>query len=427
MSVQSMKCAGRLALAAFLATTGVAAAAEGPITVWIDQPRQPMVEAYLKAFPDKAKLIKPVIVDREQFPAKVLLFNNTNQGWPDVVFAEPRLVGRVSDAGHQFPLDLKPYVPADVLSGYAGMAGCTYGDKIYCLRHDLAQFVVYYNKPLFEKLGYQVPTTFEELQDLSDKVAKEHPGYLLGTFGDGWTFISFFDASGCPSHELVNDNTLKIDMGDPRCVRAAKLVDHLVANGTLWNTDYFDPTFVTKQNEGKVLMVPMASWAWGVFGGKPDSTYYKTAEHQLGVAPPLRWAADAKAQNVAMGGAAWTISRHTKNPKLAAHLITWLTTAPALWSTTPNYPAYRPIMPLWQKQVSSDPLFASDPFPVMRGAADVMSPLDKWPRFDLIGPLTQVVKEAQKNKQTMESVLPKVADQLAPLAEVQGYVVQVKK
>jgi ABC-type glycerol-3-phosphate transport system substrate-binding protein len=427
MSLRTMKHAGWLAVTALLAASRIAAAAESPITVWIDQPRQPMIDAYLKAFPDKAKLIKPVIVDREQFPAKVLLFNNTNQGWPDVVFAEPRFVGRVSDAAHQFPLDLRPYVPAEVINGFAGMAGCTYGDKVNCLRHDLAQFVVYYNKPLFEKFGYKVPATFEELQDLSDKVAKDHPGYLLGTFGDGWTFIYFFDASGCPSHELVNDNTLKIDMTDPRCLRAAKLVDHMTANGTLWNTDFFDPTFVTKQNEGKVMMVSMASWAWGVFGGKPDSTYYKTAEHQLGVAPPLRWASDGKAQTVAQGGAAWMVSRHTKNPKLATQLITWITTSPELWSTTPNYPAYRPIMPLWQKQVSSDPLFANDPFPVMKAAADLMTPLDKWPRFDLIGPFTQLVKDAQKNKQTIESVLPKVAEQLAPLAEVQGYLVQVKK
>ena len=176
-----------------------------PITVWIDADRQPAFDAYVKAHPDKASLLKAVTVDRETLPAKVLLFNNTNQGWPDVVFAEPRLVGRVADDAHHFPLDLKPWVSADVLGGYAGMDGCTFGDKVYCLRNDLAMFVLYYNKPLMDKFGYTVPTTWEEYQDLSDKVAKDHPGYYLGTWGDGWTFISYFDASGCPSHELVND------------------------------------------------------------------------------------------------------------------------------------------------------------------------------------------------------------------------------
>ena len=282
---------------------------KAPLTVWIDQDRQPYIDAYKKANPDKASLIQESIVDREQFPAKVLLFNNTDQGWPDVVFAEPRLVGRVADAAHNFPLDLKPWVKADVLNNFDGMAGCTFGDKTYCLRNDLAQFVTYYNKPLMDKFGYTVPTTFEELQDLSDKVAKEHPGYLLGTLGDGWTLLSFLDASGCPSHELVNDNTLKIDMTDPKCVRAAKLMDHMIANKTLWNTDYFDATFVQQMNDNKVLMNPMASWAWGVFNG----TYYKTPEHQLGVAAPLKWKDDAAAHDTGDG---WrSVDRFAPHPE----------------------------------------------------------------------------------------------------------------
>ncbi len=390
-----------------------------PITVWIDQDRQPYIDAYKAANPDTADLIQETIVDREQFPSKVLLFNNTNQGWPDVVFAEPRLVGRVSDAAHNFPLDLRPWVDADVLNNYDGMAGCTYGEDIYCVRNDLAQFVLYYNQPLMDEFGYTVPTTFEELQALSDKVAEEHPGYLLGTFGDGWTFISYFDASGCPSHELVDDNTIKIDMSDDRCVRAAQLVDHMIANGTLWNTDYFDATFVQQMNDNMVLMVPMAAWAWGVFNG----TYYLEADHQLGVAPPLKWADDAEPQTPAQGGSAWVVSRHTLNPQLATDLIVWLTTNEDLWATIPNFPAYKPIQPLFQQQVSDNPIFANDPFPAMQEAAGWLSPLDKWPRFDLIAPLTEVVKGAYQDGATIESVLPQVADKLTPLAQTEGYVV----
>jgi multiple sugar transport system substrate-binding protein len=393
-----------------------------PITVWIDQPRQPAIDAYLKAFPDKAKLIKAVIVDREQFPSKVLLFNNTNQGWPDVVFAEPRLVGRVADVAHNFPLDLTGLVSADTLKGFAGMDGCTFGSKIYCLRHDLAQFVLYYNKPLMDQFGYSVPQTFEDLQALSDKVAKDHPGYLLGTFGDGWTFLAFFDASGCPSHSLVNDNTLKIDMTDPRCIRAAKLVDHMLANGTLWNTDYFNASFDSQITANKLLMVSMASWAWGSFGGTKDG-WYTTADHQLGVAAPLHWAADDPStwQDPTMGGSAWTVSQHTKNPKLAVDLITWITTSPDFWTGSANFPAYKSLAPLWQKAVSSNALFANDPFPVMAAAANIIGASDKWPRFDLISPLTQVVTGALTNKVTIESVLSKVSDQFTPQAQAQGY------
>jgi ABC-type glycerol-3-phosphate transport system substrate-binding protein len=390
-----------------------------PITVWIDQDRQPMVDAYLKANPDKASLIKAVVVDREQFPAKVLLFNNTNQGWPDVVFAEPRLVARVADAAHNFPLDLTGWVPADTINNFSGIDNCTFDGKVFCLRNDLAMFVTYYNKTLMDKFGYTVPTTYEEMQALSDKVAAEHPGYLLGTFGDGWTFLSYFEGSGCPTHQLVDANTLKIDVTDPTCVRAANLVDHMLANKTLYTADFFNTDFDAMVAD-KLLMMEGPAWMWGVFGGGTGG-WYTTSDHQLGVAAPLKWQADAKPQVAAMGGAAWTVSRHTKNPKLAVDFITFVTTNTDLWTGTTNFPAYKPLMPLWQTAVSSKPLFANDPFPVFQAAADDISKLDNWPRFDLISPLTQVVQDAFQQKKTILQNLDEVTTLFTPLAQAQGY------
>ena len=400
-----------------------------PITVWIDAQRQPMVDAYIKAFPDKGKLIKEVIVDRETFPQKVLLFNNTNQGWPDMVFAEPRLVGRVADAVHNFPLDLTGLVPADTLKGYDGMANCTFGDKIYCLRNDIAPFVVFYNKPLMDKFGYTVPQTFEDLQALSDKVAKDHPGYLLGAFGDGWTFVAYFDASGCPSHELVNDSTLKIDMTDPRCVRAAKLVDHMIGNGTIF-TDaqgFFDPALAKQFTDNKVLLMSLPVWEWTSYIPK-GSWDNNGGDHQIALSAPLKWAADATAQTPALGGSAWTVSRHSQNPKLAVDLVTWITTSSDLWGAVPNvtaggFPAYAPLQSVWGKQTTANPVWASDPLPVLSAAAKIISPLDKWPRFDLISPFGQVVADAQQNKATIESTMHEVYDKLQPFAEAGGYVV----
>ena len=57
----------------------------------------------------------------------------------------------------------------------------------------------------------------------------------------------------------------------------------------------------------------------------------------------------------------------------------------------------------------------------MQTSASQLGPLDKWPRFDLISPLTGVVKDAYQNKATIESVLSQVADKLTPLAQAEGY------
>jgi ABC-type glycerol-3-phosphate transport system substrate-binding protein len=216
-------------------------------------------------------------------------------------------------------------------------------------------------------------------------------------------------------------------MTDPRCVRAAKLVDHMLANGTMFNTDYFSSEFANVVSSDHLLAMPGPAWMFGVFGGNESSSWYKTSDHQLGVADPLKWKDDAEAQTPAMGGAAWTVSSHTKNPKLAADFAQWVTTNPDFWKGTTNFPAYKPIQSLWQEAVSSNPLFANDPFPVYQKAATEITALDKWPRFDLISPLSEAVRTGLQEKKTVESILPNVADKLAPLAEAQGYQVEVTK
>jgi len=404
-----------------------------PITVWIDQPRQPVVDGFKKKYPQYASLINSTIVDRETFPAKVLLANNTGSGWPDVAFAEPRLVGRVADAQHNYPLDLTGLVPADMLKQYAGADNCVFDGKVYCLRNDLAQMVTYYNAPLFTQFGYKVPTTFEEMQALSDQVAKDHPGYYLGTLGDGWTWLSYFEASGCPYAASKSTTTLAINITDPTCTRAAQLIDHMVANKTLWNTDYFTASWVQIANNNKLLMLIAPIWAaLGTFKGTyfcpctgaTTKTTPTITDKFLGVAAPLKWAADATAQTGAMGGAAWTISQHTKNQGLALLFAEYATQDPDLWNGSSNFPSFTPLQPIFNAVVKDDPIFASDPTAVFALAATQISPVgDAWPRFDLVAPLTTVVKDMYTKKQTMVATLPEVTSALTPLAKAQGYTV----
>jgi ABC-type glycerol-3-phosphate transport system substrate-binding protein len=216
-------------------------------------------------------------------------------------------------------------------------------------------------------------------------------------------------------------------MADQRCIRAAKLVDHMLANGTMFNTDYFSAEFAKVVSDDKLLAMPGPAWMFGVFGGNKDSSWYKTSDHQLGVAAPLKWKDDAEAQTPAMGGAAWTVSSHTKNPKLAVDFIQWVTTDPGFWKGTTNFPAYKPIQNQFQDSMKTNALFANDPFPIYQQAATNIGPLDKWPRFDLIAPLSEAVKTGLQEDRSVESILPDVADKLAPLAETQGYQVEVTK
>jgi len=407
------------------ATTGNS---QTPITVWIDTTRQAAVDAYKKANPDKAALIKEVIVDRAEFPAKVLLFNNTNSGWPDVVFAEPSIVGQVSDAAHNFPLDLKDLVPDDIIKGFGNsLTPCIFDGKIFCLRNDVAQNVLYYNKPLMDQFGYKVPTTWEEYQDLSDQVAKDHPGYIMGAFGDQWNWATYFWGSGCPMNQVISDTEVRINPDDPKCERAANLVDHMIANGTLAKLDPFDPNFVKIANDNKLLMIIDASWFGEyVFGGKPDSSYYKTAEGQLGVAAPLKWKDDPQPMTATHGGAAWTVSRHTANPDLAVDFAKFVTTADEYQATAPTFPGYLPVADKWAATLQKNALYANDPYPVFKDAVPFISELDKQPRYDWGGTTVKYLKDANQNGTTQLAALQPLAKELIQVAQAQGYTVQTK-
>ena len=396
------------------------------IVVWLDSTRMAGARIYQKLYPDKASQINFQEVDRSLFPAELLSFNQQGEGWPDVVFAEPELVAQTIDPQHDFPLDLKPLLSAEVLGNFEPHANdaCTFAGRLLCLRHDTAPMVLYFNKLLMDQFGYPVPATWQEYKALGEQVSHEHPGYIIGAFGDAWGFKAYFDASGCPSSWVLNEKKVFINFGDSRCVRAAKLVDALLANGTFAPYGYFDSRFNQIAQDNKLLMLVAPSWmALASFGGKPDSQYYTTADHQLGIAAPLRWDGDTRVMTSAMGGAAWVVSKHTQNLPLALDFITWMVSAPEFWSITPDYPVYMPVQPAWGKVVNANPLFANDPLPVMQAASQAISPLYTLPGYDVMGVLNDFVGRALRQQKTLESLLPDLQAAMTAQAQAAGYVV----
>jgi multiple sugar transport system substrate-binding protein len=385
---------------------------------------------YQRLFPDKASQIDFRKVDRSQFPAEILRFNQQGFGWPDVVFAEPELVAQTIDSQHNFPLDLSAVVPAEILDNFEPHANdaCTFSGRLLCLRHDTAPMVLYFNKPLMDQFDYRVPITWQEYQALGERVSVEHPGYIIGSFGDAWSFKAYFDASGCPSSWVLAEKKVHINFGDSRCLRAVKLVDALLANGTLAPYGYFDPHFNQLAQANKLLMLVAPTWmALASFGGKPGSQYYNTADHQLGVAAPLRWEGDAQVMTSTMGGAAWVISRYTQNLPLALDFVTWMVSAPEFWANTPDYPVYLPVQPLWENELAENPLFANDPFPAMQAASQAISPLYTLPGYDVMGVLNDFVDQALNQKKSLESLLPVLQSAMTAQALASGYEVTVKK
>lgn len=390
------------------------------IVVLVDSTRLAGVQKYEKQHPDVDIRIN-TLADRGQIPEKILLDNRAADGtWPDVVFAEPPIVSRTADAQHHFPLDLTPYVPRSVLKNYApgALKACTINGKLYCLPNDLAQEVLWYNAPLMKKFGYTVPRTWEQYKRLGLRVAKEHPGYIVGSFADSDAAHMYFWPSDCPIADIVGRDTVRIDLSDPTCTRVAHLVDPLVKAGSLTTLSPVDVGFVKKYGStDHILMMPEASW----YAEYQFKTTYHTPKGELAAAPPLRWADQKELHSGAQGGSAWMVSSHTEHVKQAVQIALWMSTSMQYQKTAPTYPAYRPAAEAWGKRLRSDAYFAKDPFPMLEQAADAIDPIWGSVRYDAETIFVDTVVSAVNSGHSIESALPTFQSHLTDLAKDYGY------
>ena len=392
-----------------------------PITVWIDAARKPMADLWSQTHASQASLVNFEIVDRSLFPSKVLLFNNTGSGWPDAIFAEPSIVQHVADAAHDYPLDLTPWVDASIVSQFVpgSLDPCYSTDKkqLLCLRNDLAPNILWYDKTQMDQFGYKVPTTWEDFQALGDKVVTEHPGYVLGTADNEPT--EYMWASGCPVADPLSISKVVINATDPKCTRVAQMIDHMTANGSLSRLGPFDPKFIALGNQDKILMDICAAWCGDyVFNG----TYYKTLDNRLAAALPPKWAADAQAYTGSWGGAAWAVSKHSVNPKLATAIAIYMTTDISVTQIVGTMPAFGPAADAWSKKLDTSKLYASNPYPIMKQAVGMVNPnFTDVVRYDVIvsgfKPFLTAVEQGQPTLPT----LPAVETTLVDLAQKEGY------
>jgi ABC-type glycerol-3-phosphate transport system substrate-binding protein len=400
----------------------------GSLTVWVDSVRLPAAQAYAKAHPNVHVHIVTFDGDGNgatTLQAKMSLWNRVGSGWPDVIFSE-----QVNDpiwmaqAPFNFAAPIKGLIPQSLLSQWpaASTAQCTLNGTQYCVQDNLAQVVLWVNKKLMDKFGYQVPTTWQQWAAIGQKVAKQHPGYVIGNIGDSFSHWIYLWSDQCPLERLEGSNLL-INSEDMHCTRMTSLLDPLIKGGVLPPLSVFTPDF--QKNYGgtndKVLMMPGPSWyATSLF----QSTLHIPAG-QITAAMPLQWANETPITTGQVGGGPWIISRHSKNLATAADFVTWATTVfnPTGAAARPGYPAYAPVATAWLASMAANAYFATDPTPALKAAASQI-----WPGWNLVTYPDQpvwsntVVTQLVAGK-SLSSLMPSFGDALAQAAQAAGYAV----
>ena len=217
-----------LALTALLIASP-ALADDTPITIWADATRQPAVEAFEAAHPEiKVNL---VVDDGSSgasgtFQTKIGLADQAGSGWPDVVFStqnnDASWVSQETNGVQAFAQVLSDgFLDKGFLDGFTpgALDPVTVDGKVYGLRNDLAPVLFWYNKALLDQFGYQPPTTWEDYEALGDKLAKDHPGYFLGSMGDSFEGPYIYYWSGQAPVFQVDGQTFSSKIDDPNTKR----------------------------------------------------------------------------------------------------------------------------------------------------------------------------------------------------------------
>jgi ABC-type glycerol-3-phosphate transport system substrate-binding protein len=387
------------------------------ITVWVDATRLPEAQAYKKAHPS-AK-IDLVTYDPTTFQTKISLFDKAGSGWPDVVFSAVTTdVGWATSGKDPFAAPLnKGIFPASKIKNFAAGAldPCMVDGTLYCIRNDLAQNVLWYNKTLFDKFGYTVPTTWEQYEALGAKVAKEHPGYILGSVGDSNVPEIYFWGAKCPANKLTG-NTFSSDLSSPNCTKMADLLDNMVANGSVTKDPVFGTSFPAQHGAKTLALVGPSFEGQYVFGSS-----LKTPAGQIAAANPLSWDGEAPATGNA-GGGLWYVSSHSKNLKAASDFVNWMTTSDANQASAPTYPAYAPAAKAWLSNPANTSYFATDVTPAFtKAASEVWSGWSSTSRADPGVSWAANIVPALLTGKTIKEELPAWQTQILNLAGTVGY------
>ena len=146
-----------------------------------------------------------VTVDLQTLPAdqyfNVLTSDLDNGTCPDVFWIQSNPVGAIESMIGDPENRCIDFTGADWqnVMPESRQSACISGGKLYGLQvwHNSPEYVMVYNKTLFDELGLTAPTTYDELKDVCAKIAEAGitPWFMAGA--DGWRHqLAFFQIGG---------------------------------------------------------------------------------------------------------------------------------------------------------------------------------------------------------------------------------------
>jgi multiple sugar transport system substrate-binding protein len=253
---------------------------------------------------------------------KLLTAIKAGSGAPDLMQAEyqkiPTLVS--ADALADISGELADGIPEHFPEGVWNAV--TLGsDAVYAVPQDSGPMEFYYRADIFEQLGLQVPTTWDQYADVAAALHTADPTKYLGTFSAtdaGW-FTGLAQQAGASWWGIDGDSwTVTVD--DEATLKVADYWGGLVESGVIDNKPMYTPEWNAALNDGTQVGWLSAIWAPGVLMGNAPDTAGKWK-----MAPMPQWDESAPATGN-WGGSATAVTSQSEHVAEATEFLTWMNT-----------------------------------------------------------------------------------------------------
>jgi len=359
--------------------------ADGPVnlTFWTWAPEmEAVVDIWNEANPD----IQVTVNKQDGGDAavtKLLTAIKAGSGAPDIMQAEYQAIPTMvsSDALADVSAEVGDDLPGHFADGVWNSV--TLGtDAVYGIPQDSGPMQFYYRADIFEEMGLEVPTTWDEYADVAEQLHTADPSKFLGTFSatDAGSFTGLAQQAGASWWGIEGDSWT-VDIDDEATLKVAQYWGDLVEAGTIDNKPMYTPEWNAALNNGSQVGWLSAVWAPGVLAGNAPDT-----EGLWKMAPMPQWDASAPATGN-WGGSATAVTTQSEHAAQAVEFITWMNTSEegvaALADVSGIYPADIP----GQSTALTDPpaFFANQPdfYEIVAETAGTANPFTYGPNVNV--------------------------------------------
>jgi len=417
----------RTALASVLASgviAGPVLAQDTNLTVWSDTPRLEVYERYDEL--DNGVSLNVVTVAPNELVAKLQLALRADGEVPDVVWlSSTDYAAQLSTRRTNFLADLGEHVSEDILAEFSEGANtpCTVNGKLLCLRNDIAQMVTWYDAPLMEELGLEVPETWSDFEAIGETLAGLEEDYYIGSAVEPYPILITLASSDCEIGFPVEgaEDTIRVDLGSDECLRAARMMDRMRESGVLADVGPFDPAFAEVAKDRRVPLMVSATW-FGEYVMRPT---YEMPEGTLTAALPPRWEDQDQPRVWSWGGGAHGVNKDSGNLDAAVDLVVWATTDIENQKQAVTLPAHEPSAAEWVQSINEDGYYHGDRLgEVLLASAEFSHPSLTSLRLRAVDAIGKVVVPGLGSGQSLEELLPTLEAELRNNARLNGYTVE---